>query len=162
MSKKKKIVLLVAMVAVLVIAAYVNILLLNKNNQDPDDGLTPTGSFYTQARADRQSTRDYELSLLNEIINTPGDEYAQARTNAITQKQKIIDIIETELLIETALKAQGYGDAIVSMSPNSNYIMITVELENDELAREDTAKIHYIVTSHVDVTDTNFIKILHT
>ena len=162
MSKKKKIVLLVAMVAVLVIAAYVNILLLNGNNQNPDDDLTPTANFYTRARADRQSTRDYELSLLNEIIGTEGDEYATARADAVEQKQKLVDIIETELMIETMLKGQGFEEALVNISAASNYILVTVD--KDTLAREDEAKIHYTITSqYVTATpDDITIRIINT
>jgi hypothetical protein len=157
MSKKNKIILLVAMVLVLAIAAYVNIYLLTRGEQGGDDNLVETGNFFTKARTDRQATRNYELQVLNEIIATQGEEYAQARANAMDQKQKLIEITEAELLIETMLKAQGFEDVIVQMATSSNYITIIVA--DDDLTKEERTKIYSIVSTHV-TTSPDYIRIL--
>ena len=112
MSKGKKIALIVSMVVVLVVAAVLNVTLLATNNKGDKQGNDVQVSFFQTSRLDRQTTRDYEIAELNEIINMEGDEYAEARKNAIAKKQQIVDAMETELLLETLLKAQGYDDEI--------------------------------------------------
>lgn len=162
MSKKKKIILLVAMVAVLAIAAYVNIWLINSNSggqkAGTDDGNSvPTASFFSTYRTDRQTTRNYEIEMLDEIIATQGDEYATARANALEQKMRLVEVTETELLLETMLKAQGFEDAVVSIGTTSQNINVIVSA--DELTKEDTAKIYNIISSELK-TSPDFIKIL--
>lgn len=158
MSKKKKIILLVAMVAVLAIATYVNVWLLNKNS-DPGGDVIEAGNFFSKTRSDRQATRSYEIEVLNEILDTPGDEYAEARATAMTQKMKLVEVTETELLIETMLKAQGFEDAIVSIGTTSNLINVVVAA--DEMTKEDTVRIYNIIASLTSVTPSSeFIKIL--
>ena len=141
MSKGKKIALIVSMVCVLVVAAVLNVTLLTNKNK-PNDDVVQT-SFFETSRLDRQATRDYEIAELNQIINMEGDEYAEARQNALVKKQKIVDAMETELLLETLLKAQGYADVLVTVNANSDNVSVIVD--KDELAREDTVRIYNII-----------------
>lgn len=159
MSKKKKIVLLVAMVAVLAIAAFVNIWLINNSNTDvtDDGGAVVTGNFFSTYRTDRQNTRNYEIELLDEILATTTEEYAQAREEAMAQKLKLIETTELELLLETMLKAQGFTDAVVSIGTSSQNINVIVSA--DELTKEDTAKIYNVIISEIETTP-DYIKIL--
>lgn len=157
MSKKKKIVLLVAMVLVLAIAAYVNIALLTQGNDDKKEPVTATGNFFVTARADRQTTRGYEITQLNDILKIEGEEYAQARADAMKQKQRLIEITETEQYLETMLKAQGFADAVVSIGASSNNVSVIVS--SDELTREDTAKIYSVIMNELKTT-TDYINIL--
>ena len=129
MSKGKKIALIVSMVCVLVVAAVLNVTLLTNKNK-PNDDVVQT-SFFETSRLDRQTTRDYEIAELNQIINMEGDEYAEARQNALVKKQKIVDAMETELLLETLLKAQGYADVLVTVNANSDNVSVIVD--KDEL-----------------------------
>ncbi len=160
MSKKKKIILLVAMVAVLAIATYVNIWLINSNankNANGEGNAVQTGSFFGNYRTDRQTTRSYEIAQLDEILKIEGDEYAQARADALKQKMKFVEIAEMELLLETLLKAQGYADAVVSIGSATDNINVIIS--KTELTREDTAKIYNIISSELS-TSTDYIKIL--
>lgn len=156
MSKKKKIILIVSMVLVLALAAYVNIYLLT-NDGDTGDDTTPTASFFVTYRADRQETRSYEIQQLDEILAIEGEEYAQARADAMEQKLKLVSVSELELLLETLLKAQGFEDAVVSISTTSDNINVIVDA--DELTREDTAVIYNIIISEVSTTP-DYIRIL--
>lgn len=155
MSKKKKIILIVSMVLVLALAAYVNIYLLT--NDDKGDDTTPTANFFVTYRTDRQETRSYEIQQLDEIIAIEGDEYAQARADAVAQKLKLVTVSELELLLETLLKAQGYEDAVVSISTTTDNINVIVDCE--EITREDTAVIYNIITSETSTTP-DYIRIL--
>ncbi len=155
MSKGKKIALLVSMALLLVVAAVLNVTLLVNNKKD-DGTVTPTG-FFATGRSDRQSTRNYEIAELNSIIAMEGDEYAEARKNAIAQKQSIVDAMETELLLETLLKAQGFDDVLVTVNATSDNVSVIVD--KDELTREDTVRIYNIVATEAKVSP-DYVKIL--
>ena len=148
MSKGKKIALIVSMVCVLVVAAVLNVTLLTNKNK-PNDDVVQT-SFFETSRLDRQTTRDYEIAELNQIINMEGDEYAEARQNAL-------DAMETELLLETLLKAQGYADVLVTVNANSDNVSVIVD--KDELAREDTVRIYNIIATQASISN-DYVRIL--
>ena len=155
MSKGKKIALIVSMVCVLVVAAVLNVTLLTNKNK-PNDDVVQT-SFFETSRLDRQTTRDYEIAELNQIINMEGDEYAEARQNALVKKQKIVDAMETELLLETLLKAQGYADVLVTVNANSDNVSVIVD--KDELAREVTVRIYNIIATQASISN-DYVRIL--
>ena len=157
MSKGKKIALIVSMVVVLVVAAVVNVTLLTKKNDAPSDGDTVQTSFFASSRLDRQTTRDYEIAELNAILAMEGDEYAEARQNALIRKQQIIDAMETELLLETLLKAQGFADVLVTVNATLDNVSVIVDC--DELTRADTVRIYNIVATEAAVTP-DYVKIL--
>lgn len=156
MSKGKKIALIVSMVCVLVVAAVLNVTLLTNKNKQGGGDVVQT-SFFETSRLDRQTTRDYEIAELNQIINMEGDEYAEARQNALVKKQKIVDAMETELLLETLLKAQGYADVLVTVNANSDNVSVIVD--KDELAREDTVRIYNIIATQASISH-DYVRIL--
>ncbi len=113
--------------------------------------------FFATSRLDRQSTRNYEIAELNAVIAMEGEEYAEARQNALLQKQNIVDAMETELLLETLLKAQGFADVLVTVNASSNNVSVIVDA--DELTREDTVRIYNVIASETDVSP-EYVKIL--
>ena len=157
MSKGKKIALIVSMVVVLAVAAVVNVTLLTQKNNDPAGGDAVQTSFFVSSRLDRQTTRDYEIAELNAILAMEGDEYAEARQNALIRKQQIINAMETELLLETLLKAQGFNDVLVTV--NSTLDNISVIVDKSDLTRADTVRIYNIVATEAAVTP-EYVKIL--
>ena len=157
MSKGKKIALIVSMVVVLVVAAVVNVTLLTKKNKTDSDGGTVQTSFFVTSRLDRQTTRDYEIAELNAILAMEGDEYAEARQNALIRKQQIVNAMETELLLETLLKAQGFNDVLVTV--NSTLDNVSVIVDKSDLSRADTVRIYNIVATEASVAP-NYVKIL--
>lgn len=156
MSKGKKIALIVSMVAVLVVAAVLNVTLLT-NRKSEADGETVQTSFFTTSRLDRQTTRDYEIAELNAILEMEGDEYAEARQNALVQKQQIVNAMETELLLETLLKAQGFDDVLVTV--NAGLDNISVIVDKDELSRDDTVRIYNIIATEASI-EPDYVRIL--
>ena len=155
MSKKGKIITLVAMVLVLAGADVLNVVLL-ADSSGSDGSVQQTAGFFQTSRLDRQNTREFELQQLNDIIAMEGDEYAEARQNAIDQKSKLIDAMETELLLETLLKGQGFADALVTISTASDNISVIVDA--DELTHEDTVRIYSTITTETS-TSPDYVKI---
>ncbi len=159
MSKGKKIALIVSMVLVLVVAAVLNVTLLatNKNKTDKTGGDAVQTGFFATSRAERQSTRKYEIEELNNILKMEGDEYAEARQKALDQKRSIIAAMETELLLETQLKAQGYEDVLVTVNAAADNVSVIVD--KDELTHQDTVKIYNIIATEASI-EPDYVKIL--
>lgn len=156
MSKGKKIALIVSMVAVLVVAAVLNVTLLT-NKQGDKEGESVQTSFFATSRLDRQTTRDYEIAELNAILEMEGDEYAEARQNALIQKQQIVNAMETELLLETLLKAQGFDEVLVTV--NAGLDNVSVIVDKDELTHEDTVRIYNIVATEASI-EPDYVRIV--
>jgi hypothetical protein len=156
MSKGKKIAIILSMVAILAIAAVVNVTLLTGNKGNGDDAVVQTGFFQT-SKIDRQTTRDYEIAELNAILAMEGDEYAEARQSALAKKQSIVDAMETEMLLETLLKAQGFENVLVTVNAAGDSVSVIVD--KDELSREDTVRIYNVIATETTVS-TEYVKIL--
>ena len=156
MSKGKKVAIILSMVAVLAIAAVVNVTLLTGNKDNGDDPAVETGFFQT-SKLDRQTTRDYEIAELNAILAMEGDEYAEARQSALAKKQSIVDAMETEMLLETLLKAQGFENVLVTVNATGDSVSVIVD--KDELSREDTVRIYNVIATETTVS-TEYVKIL--
>lgn len=145
MTKRKKIFILLTMVIVLGVAAYLNIILLNGN--DPTDPVP--ASYFADYEVYRTGQRAQEFSYLDEVLALPGDEYADARQAAAMQKLRLVEVMETEMLLESRLKAKGYNEVIASVSYDSNNIVITIG--KSEITREDTAKIYNVIYTALTV-----------
>ena len=65
--------------------------------------------------------------------------------------------METELLLETLLKAQGYADVLVTVNANSDNVSVIVD--KDELAREDTVRIYNIIATQASISN-DYVRIL--
>ncbi|MEG1710634.1 MAG: SpoIIIAH-like family protein [Clostridia bacterium] len=149
MTKTKKIIIIVSMVLVLAVAACLNILFLNKDKM-PTDNVVTTGNFFMSHRLIRQNTRLEEMHALEEVIALQGTEYAKARNDAIAQKMKLVKLMETELVLESLIKAKGYEDVVINMGLYSNNINVMVKCES--LKREDTAIIYSVIVKETGIS----------
>lgn len=158
MSKGKKVALMISMVLVLAVAAVLNVTLLSqkKNQASADDNVVQT-SFFATSRTDRQNTRNYEIAELNAILTMEGEEYADARQKALQQKQNIVAAMETEMLLETLLKAQGFADVLVTVNAAADNVSVIVD--KDDLTREDTVRIYNIIATEASI-EPDYVKIL--
>lgn len=158
MTKTKKIIIAVSMLLVLAVAAYLNFALLDNDKTATADGdAVATSTFFTTYRSNWDEMRKEEINNLNEIIAVEGDEYAEARANATAQKQKIIELMETEMLLESLLKAKGYDDLVVTIGVDSNNVNVIAAKES--LTLQDTAIIYNTIVEELDVSP-DYIKIL--
>ena len=120
LSKKKKIIILSAMVALLLVTGYVNVAL----NSSLSSGITQTSStttsanFYTNYRNERETTRTQEIQFYDSIIAsaTSSDE---AKEEAEANKLAIITQMEKELVTEGIIRGKGFEDAIVTSSSSN-------------------------------------------
>ena len=136
LSKKKKIIIISVMVALLLITGYVNVAL----NSTVSDGMsTTTGtsseSFYVSYRTEREATRTQEIQFYDSIIaSTSSSE--EAKQEAEENKLALIAQMEKELVTEGIIRGKGFADAIVtSSSSNVNVFVKSVELSRDEVAQ---------------------------
>lgn len=145
-ANKKKIIVLVSMIALLVATGCLNYFLnVRKADVDqPVDQTTPT--FFATYRNDREVTRQQEIAYLDEMI---ASEISSAETIAEAEAQKlaICQAMETELVLEGLIKAKGFEDCVVTISTEN----VNVVVKDAELTVEDAAQILNIV-----VTETTF------
>ena len=157
--KSSEIVLAVFMLAVLAVAAYLNFAFLDLGNTSGDSGedLVSASTFFTNYRANWEEMRREEIQNLDAIIAVEGDEYSEARANAISQKQKIVELMETELLLESLLKAKGYSDFVVTIGVDSQNVNVIAAKES--LTLQDTAIIYNTIVEELGVSP-DYVKIL--
>lgn len=141
MSKKKKIVLLSVMVALLIVSGVLNFVLTDTGIMDNYDDNEPL-SVFSEYRENRVSTRDEEILILNSIISDPNSS-EDAKASAEELKLQICKNMETELVLETQIKSKGFEDAIVTISTSS----ISVAVDQAEISSQEMAQILSIVVN---------------
>ena len=141
MSKKKKIIVLSCMIALLAVTAVFNFVLTDSKLFRGDGDAVTTANYFTQYRSERMTSRNEELLQLDAIA--AGEEDSAAKEDALAMKVKITEITEHELLLENLIKAVGYEDVVVTIGMNSDNVNIIVKCA--ELTLDDTIKIYTIV-----------------
>lgn len=148
LSKKKKIVILSAMVALLLVTGFVNVALNSSlsSGATETNASTTSANFYTNYRNERESTRTQEIQFYDSIIAsaTSSDE---AKEEAESNKLALITQMEKELVTEGIIRGKGFDDAIVTTS-NTN---VNVFVKSAELNSIEVAQITSIVTEQLNV-----------
>lgn len=147
------------MVVLLVTTGVLNFVLNDKltsatqNTVLPDDGKV-TETFFAAARSDRDARRESEFLYLDAIINSENSS-AEAKSAAEAQKMTLVNRMESEMELETAIKGKGFGDVIVTMGDGG----ITVVVGNPELSVTESNQILSIVVSKTacDPTSVNVV-----
>ena len=151
-GKKGKIFALVGMIALLVVTGYLNVYLNSNSIQSASVSTTVVSNFFVTYRLDRISMREQTVMYLDSVINS---ELSSAETIAQAQQSKIeiTNAMESELKLETVIKALGFEDVVVSSSNNNyNVILKTATLEDEEVA-----KVLEVVTQHTGAEASNVI-----
>lgn len=157
MSNKKKIVIICSMVVLLVAAAYLNVLITQKNTQTASkpigDENSTVVSFFTSYRSARDASRQESFMYYDSIINSETASVA-AIASAEDKRQELVGFTETELVLEGLIKAKGFEDAVVTISTaNVNAIV----KKAGELDQTDAAQILSIITAETGVTASKVI-----
>ena len=155
MSKKKKIVILSSMIALLVVTAVFNFV-LSGSTTVPDATST---TYFSEYKAQRSSSRNEQILQLDKIIAEAGEDF-EVKETALTQKMQLTALTEKELRLETLIKAYGYEEVVVTMnlsSPNVNVVVKDAEFD-----QTDAVKIYSILTqeNEVDAENINIIPYL--
>ncbi len=156
MKKKKKVIVLSCMIALLAITAVFNFVLTTGTIESDQSLLVSSANYFAQYRNERLTTRNEELLQLDAIIAS-AEENSEEKADALAMKLELTSITEKELLLESLIKAYGFEDAVVVIgleSENVNVITKTQELNTD-----DAIIIYSIVSEEANVSPEN-VKII--
>ena len=155
MSNTKKIALMSTLVLLLAVTAVFNFVLAGSRSAtvNASDGSAEV-NFFTSHRAERTSTRSEEFLQLDSVIAAyakESPEYAEA----VAAKQKMVSVMEDELVIETMIRSLGFSDAVVVIGAESDNINIFID--SGELNAEAVTKIFSIIEDEKGIRNGNSI-----
>lgn len=154
--KKKKIIVLSCMIALLAITAVFNFV-LTTGTIDADESLVvSSANYFTQYRNERLMTRNEELLQLDAIIASAEDN-SEEKADALAMKIELTSITEKELLLESLIKAYGFEDAVVVIGLESENVNVIAKSQN--LSTDDAVIIYSIVSEEANVSPEN-VKII--
>ena len=148
LSKKKKIIILSAMVALLLVTGYVNVALNSSlsSGAQPTSSTTTSANFYTNYRNEREATRTQEIQFYDSIIASATSSN-EAKLEAEANKLELITQMEKELVTEGIIRGKGFEDAIVTTSASN----VNVFVKSSELTSVEVAQITTVVTEQLNV-----------
>ena len=79
------------------------------------------------------------------------DEYKEA----VAEKQRMVEVMETELVIETMIKTIGFSDAAVAIGAESENINIFVN--SGELSAENVTQIFSMIEDELGIRNGNIV-----
>ncbi len=156
MSKKKKIIILSCMIALLAVTAVFNFVLTTGTVSPDDSAVANTANYFTQYRTERLNTRNEELVQLDEIISTATAESPE-RAEALSMKIEITEMTEKELLLENLIKAYGFEDVVVVIGLESDNINVIAKAP--ELTTDDAIAIYTVIAEETGAMPEN-VKII--
>ena len=156
MTKKRKIVVLSCMIALLAVTAVFNFMLTTGPISNNDSITVSSANYFTQYRSERLTTRNEELLQLDEIIASASVDSAE-RAEALSMKIELTEITEKELLLENLIKAYGFEDAVVVIGLESQNVNVIAK--SPELTADDAVTIYSIVAEEANVSPEN-VKII--
>ncbi len=153
MKKRTKIIIIAAMVLLLGVTGYLNVVLNNSVSSNNDDTAS-TSSYFQTYRSDRESTRDQEMLYYDAIIASESSS-ADAIATAESAKLALIEQMEQELVVEGLIKAKGFEDCVVTISDTD----VNAVVKGGELTETEVAQIVEIIQSQLNTRLEN-IKII--
>ncbi len=156
MSKKRKIVILSCMIALLAVTAVFNFILTTDTLNKDDVTVVNSANYFSQYRSERLNTRNEELLQLDQIIATSA-EMSEERAAALSMKIELTEMTEKELLLENLIKAYGFEDAVVVIGIDSDNVNVITK--SQELSTDDAILIYSIVAEEINTSPEN-VKII--
>ena len=154
MKKRTKIIIITAMVLLLGVTGYLNVMLNNSVSNNGDDVQT-TSSYFQTYRADREPPRDQEMLYYDAIISSDSSS-EEAIKNAENAKLALVDQMEQELVIEGLIKAKGFEDCVVTILDEN----INAVVKAESLTAAQAAQITSIIQTQLSITGIKNIKII--
>ena len=148
MSKKKKVIILSCMIALLVTTAVLNFV-LSSSVVNGNDNATPTANYFTEVKTTRNTSRNKQLEQIDEIISASEDG-SEAKNEALAMKIKLAEIIEQENLLECLIKAKGYEEVAVTIGMTSDNVSIIVR--DAEFDQDDAVLIYSLCQDEINAT----------
>ncbi len=153
MSNVKKIALMSTLVLILAVTAVFNFVLAGTNSTQVDGSGSVTVNYFTTYRAERNSTRSEEFVQLDSVISAY-EVGSPEHTQALQEKQKMVERMEDELVMETIIKTIGFSDVAVAIGDSQN---INVFINSSELTADTVTKIFYALEVEQKIRDGNII-----
>lgn len=148
LSKKKKIVILSVMIALLLVTGFVNVALNSSLSSgiSQETSAQTSANFYSTYRTEREATRTQEIQFYDSILAsaTSSD---QAKLEAEENKMLLIAQMEKELVTEGIIRGKGFEDAIVSTSSSN----VNIFVKSAELTKAEVAQITAVATEQLGV-----------
>lgn len=156
MSKKKKIIVLSCMIALLAVTAVFNFVLTADRVTNAEQVFGGSANYFSQYRSERLTTRNEELLQLDSVIAASATDSGE-KTEALKLKTELTRNTEREMLLETLIKAYGFEDAVVVIGVDSDNV--NVMTKSSELMMDDAIKIYTIISEEISVSPEN-VKII--
>ncbi len=156
MSKKKKVVILSCMIALLAITAVFNFILTGESGVADDTLASSSANYFSQYRNERLTTRNEELLQLNSVLESAEKNSAEYN-EALAMKVELTSMTEKELLLENLIKAYGFEDVVVVIGLESDNVNVIAKSEN--LSADDAILIYTIINEECVASPEN-VKII--
>ncbi len=130
-TKKKKIVVLVSMVALLVLTGFLNLTLNKQSTTTVSNSEVTYQNFFESYRLDRNNTRTEQMLYYKTIIES-SNSTDEAKQEAELALSNLASKQEKELVLEGYILAKGFEDAVVSFTENYVNVMVKAEKLNDQ------------------------------
>ena len=152
MKKRTKIIILSAMILLLGVTAYLNVV-LNSSIYN-DNTVVETSSYFQTYRSDRESTRDQEMLYYDAIIASDSST-EEAIKNAEEARLELVSQMEKELVVEGLIKSKGFEDCVVTISDSN----VNAVVKASSLTSEQVAQIVSVIQTELSTNIAN-IKII--
>ena len=156
MSKKKKIIVLSCMIALLAVTAVFNFVFTTQNVRSDETVQTAASNYFTQYRSERLTNRNEELLQLDSVIAN-AEEGSLEMNDALKMKISLTENTEKEMLLENLIRAYGFEDAVVVIGLQSDHV--NVMAKSPELTADDAVVIYSIISEEISVSPEN-VKII--
>ena len=152
MSKRKKVIVLSCMIALLVTTAVLNFVLsssvLGKNTVDA----VTTANYFTEMKSTRNSSRSKQLEQIDEVISSSSTA-EETKAEALAMKLKLSEISEKENLLENLIRAKGYDEVAVTIGMTSENVSVIVR--DKDFGQDDAVLIYSICANEVNASPEN-------
>ena len=156
MTKRKKVVILSCMIALLAVTAVCNFMLTTNVVGADQSAAVSSANYFTQYRSERLNTRNEEILQLDSIINA-SEPTSSERAEALSLKTELTSITEKELLLESLIKAYGFEDVVVVMGIESDSVNV---IAKDADLTADDAIIIYSIIAEENIASPENVKII--
>lgn len=151
MSKKKKIIVLASMVALLVLTGCLNYFLNRPSTQSAGaDSAVTYSDYFAASRADRESSRSETVMYYETIIGSEATS-AEAKASAEAELAALVSGMDTEQRLETLIKALGFNECLVTVGKEN----VNVIIKSDALTDQEVAQVLEVVSSETGKTVEN-------
>lgn len=158
MKKRTKIIILSAMVLLLGVTGYLNVVLnnsvSNSTGNNNNDSQT-TASYFASYRNDRESTRDQEMLYYDAIIANETSSEAAIKT-AEDARLSLVKQMDQELVVEGLIKAKGFDDCVVTISAEN----VNAVVKAKQLNATEVAQIVSVIQNQLGIDSIENIKII--